>query len=110
ADHHERGQQHVRETLSASIEDEQTQELGSIAVPVYDGIEEAAETGDFISRASHAAVHQVKESRSNDHQPSIEKHPSLGLGGRITKEKRANDFNHHPHPSHHMGMNPRQRN
>src|SRR2546430_3519080 len=80
-----------------------------IAITVYDGIEEAAETGDFISRASYAAVYQVKESRSNDHQPSIEKHPSLGLGCRITEEKRGNDIDHQPQRGQHIGIDSRQR-
>src|SRR5207244_11711708 len=67
-----------------------------MAITFYDGIEEAAEAGDFISRASYAAVYQVKEPRSNDHQPSIEKHPSLGLCRRIDEKKRGNDIDVQP--------------
>src|SRR5207245_9578934 len=84
------------------------QERRSIATTLPAGSKEAAEAGAFLSRASDAAAYQVKEPRSNDHQPSIEKHPSLGLCRRIAEEKRGNDIDHQPQRRQHVRIDSRQ--
>src|SRR4029077_6786405 len=87
ADHHESGEDDVKETAAAGVVHEQAEELRSVAVAVDHGIEEAAKTGDLVVGASHASIHQVKESGSYDDQSRVTEHTRLVAAGVVSEEE-----------------------
>src|SRR5581483_1932396 len=80
ADHYEGGQDYVEETLTASVKDEQAQELAGVGVAVDYGIEEGSEAGDAVGGAGDLSVDKVEKAGEDDDQAGIDEHALLGGG------------------------------
>src|SRR5258708_16762133 len=77
ADHHEGGQHYVEEAVAASVENEQSEKLGSVTVAVDYRIKESSEARDAVGGAGNLAVHKIEEAGEDDHQAAVEKHAPL---------------------------------
>src|SRR6185437_13964847 len=103
ADHDNGDQYQVEEAVGAGIINQKAKEERHIAVAVDDGIKEAAKGGDLVGSAGHAAIHHVKDSSSNDHQPGIEEHARVVSGIGKTKEDCGNNVDDQADEGEHVG-------
>src|SRR6185437_7856516 len=103
ADHHDGDQYQVEEAVGAGIINQKAEEESHIAVAVDDGIKEAAKGGDLVGSAGHAAIHHVKDSSSNDHQPGIKEHTRVISGTGKTEENRGNNVDDQADEGEHVG-------
>src|SRR5215469_950084 len=95
----------IEEPPAASVENEQAKELGGIAVAVNHRVKERAKAGNAILRASHFAVHQIKEAGADDDQSCVEEHALLIFRGGIAEEERGPGIHYESHEGEDIGIN-----
>src|SRR5208337_753506 len=109
ANHHDGGEDDIKEAVASGVKNQESEELGGVAIAVDDGVEKTAEAGHAIAGSSHGAIHQVEETGSDDDQPGVAEHASLTVGVSVAEQKSRDDVDHQTQEGEHVWVYAGQR-